>query len=110
MAVMTRVWTPACCSASCNAKALITVASMPMTAPTSSYGRRLGGGFAGIANLEAHEARNRDIFAQLRDLCFYQVLDGGGVFLDERLLIQADFLVVLVHAAFDDLVDHLLGL
>ncbi len=34
----------------------------------------------------------------------------SGRFLDERLLEQADLFVELGHAAFDDLVDHLLGL
>ena len=33
--------------------------------------------------------------------------DGGRAVLDEGLLVEADFLVELVHAAFDDLVGHL---
>ena len=39
-----------------------------------------------------------------------QIADGGGVVLDERLLVQTNFLVELGQPAFDDLVHHLLRL
>src|SRR5271165_3565034 len=53
--------------------------------------RRIG---SRIADLEAHESRDRDVFSQLGDFRFDHFGDGGGVFLDERLLVQADLFKV----------------
>src|SRR5216684_3088326 len=58
------------------------------------------GGLAGFAaaDLEADEAGDGDVFAELRDLALDQVGDGGGVFLDEGLLVEADLLEVFIEA------------
>src|SRR5579863_10411565 len=63
-----------------------------------------------VADFEPCESRDRDVFAQLGDFGLDQLIDGNRVFLDERLLVEADLFVELGHAAFHDLVDHLLGL
>src|SRR5581483_2846762 len=63
-----------------------------------------------VANLETHEARNRDILAQLGDLRLNEIGDGGGVLANERLLVEADLFVILVQPSLDDLVHHLLRL
>src|SRR5580704_17253191 len=179
IAVITRVGTPCFSSASCNASALITVASIPIwsaatrsvfcaaaatprkkfpppttrpictplraTSATSDARaatrdastpkdpspastsplilRRMRPYFATVwlfrgcsfsrsrvADLESHKARDRNILAQLRNLRLDHLSDGRRIFLDEWLLVQADLFKVFVHAPFDDLVRHLLGL
>src|SRR3954452_18867545 len=64
----------------------------------------------GVANLKAGEARNRDIFAQLRNLGLDQLVDGDGVFFDEGLIVETDLFVKLRHAAFHNLACDLLRL
>ena len=64
----------------------------------------------GVADLEAREAAHGDILTQLADLLRNHVTNGDGLFLDERLLQEADLLVELRHLAFDDLCDHGRGL
>ncbi len=55
--------------------------------------------------------RDTEMFSpSLAIVGFDQVADGGGVFVNERLLVEADLFVELGQPAFDDLVHHLLGL
>src|SRR5207245_2781056 len=63
-----------------------------------------------IAHLEAGETGHRDVFAQLGDLRFDQLVDGNGGFLDEGLLVEADLFVILADAAFHDLLGNLFRL
>src|ERR1019366_10714717 len=49
-----------------------------------------------IADLEPHEARNGNVFAELGDFRLDHFGDGRCIFLDERLLVQADLFKVLV--------------
>jgi hypothetical protein len=63
-----------------------------------------------VADFEAREPRDRDVLAQLGDLRLDQLIDGDGVVFHEGLLVQADLFVKLRHAAFHDLVGHLLRL
>src|SRR5262249_44044468 len=72
----------------------------------------LGCSFDGgnIAHLEADEARDRHVLAELGDLGLDELLDRQSGFLDERLFEEADLFVELGEAAFDDAVDDLLGL
>ena len=79
----------------------------------SGFGRSLLRGFFDqrrFAHFKADEARNRNVFAQFGDHGLDQVADGGGVFADEGLLVQANLFVEFVQPPFDDLVHHLLGL
>src|SRR5580698_11125801 len=48
-----------------------------------------------IADFEAGKTADSDVLAQLADFLRNQVLDRNGLFLDERLFKQADFLVEL---------------
>jgi hypothetical protein len=59
-----------------------------------------------LTDLEAGEAADDDVFAQLSDLRVEQIIDRLGVVLDESLLEQADRAVILVDLARDDLLDH----
>jgi len=49
-----------------------------------------------LAHLEAGEAADDDVFAQLGNLGIEQVVDRLGVVLDERLFEQADRAVIFV--------------
>src|SRR5512146_1128586 len=69
-----------------------------------------GDGFADVADLEAGEAADGDVLAELADYAGDELLDGDRLFLDERLLVQADFLVKLRHLAFEHLLDDVGGL
>ena len=70
--------------------------------------RSFGG--AAVADLEADEAGNRHILAELGDFGLDELLDGQAVFLDERLIVKADLFVELGHTAFNDLFGDLFGL
>src|SRR5207249_5853086 len=63
-----------------------------------------------VADLEAAKAGDRDVLAELGDLGLHKLPHAERGFLHVRLLEKADLLVELVHAAFDDLIDHLFGL
>ena len=54
-----------------------------------------GNGLACVADLEAREATDRDVLAQLTDLGCDELSDADGLVLDERLFEQTDFLVEL---------------
>src|SRR5882757_11184854 len=63
-----------------------------------------------FADFEAHEARDRDVFAQLRDYGFNQIAHRGGILANEGLLVQTHLFEEFLHAPFGDLVHHLFGL
>src|SRR5215813_15519043 len=69
----------------------------------STRGLRLSDCPALLAYFETGEAANRDVLAQLADLCCNQLRDADGLLFDEGLIKQAHFLVELGHLAFDDL-------
>src|SRR5258707_12778299 len=56
-------------------------------------------GLANVANFEAGEAPDRNILTQLANLCSDQLRDRLRLFLDERLLVEANLLVELCHLA-----------
>src|SRR5580698_3694586 len=62
-----------------------------------------------VAHLESHKSRDLD-FAQSAGLALDQLADAHRVLLDEGLFQQADFLVELAQAAFDDLIGNVSGL
>ncbi len=64
------------------------------------------GGDSAFAHLEAHEAPDGDVLAQLGDHLADQLADGHRLVLDEVLLVEAVFLVELFHLAVDDFLDH----
>ena len=55
-----------------------------------------------VSDLEAGEAGNRDVFAELGDFGLDELIDGHGVVFHEGLVVEADLFVELGHAAFDD--------
>src|SRR5580704_11951869 len=63
-----------------------------------------------FADLEAGEAANPYILAELRDRLVDQFLHRHALVLDEVLLVKAIFLVKLFHPAVHDLFDHTFGL
>src|SRR5579862_6079303 len=78
----------------------------------TGFGRLLAAGFhrGYVPHLVPRKPRNRDILAQLGDLGLDQLSDRQAVFLDERLIEQANLFVELGHAPFHDAVDHVGGL
>src|SRR5438105_1242955 len=60
-----------------------------------------------LAYFETGEAAHRDVFPQLADLGGDKLCHRDGLIFDERLLVEADFLVELAHLAFHDLLDDL---
>src|SRR5262249_49140625 len=65
----------------------------------------LSNGVIWVADLEAGEAADADVFAELGDLLRDELLDGQRLLLDEGLLEQADLLVELGHLALEHLLD-----
>src|SRR3954470_10686996 len=70
-------------------------------------GLRLGYRPVLLAYLEAGEAPDGDVVTQLADLGRHQLRGRHCLFLDERLIKQAHFLVELRPLAFDDFLDNL---
>src|ERR1035438_4063491 len=122
------IWTPAAATAATSAASSLTRAAlMPKAAPPASasplslstirlycdtgVGRPFGAGFGRghVAHLVPGKPRNSDVLAQLGDLGFDQLADGEAGFLDEGLIEQADFFVILRQPAFHDAVDHVGG-
>src|ERR1043166_1711198 len=60
-----------------------------------------------FADLEADEARDGDVLAEDPDRVLHHLRDGDVRVANRRLFHEAELLVVGVHLAVDDLVDHL---